>query len=122
MRRAATTLERAQRRYVADRPEAGAGRLRRAVREGSLPVRRSPPREVGPDRLGAGPWPAREDLADGSHGVGQPLHRELVALAGSQDPPPDAEGSRSGAGQGAVAGRRKAEFQLREELRWATSI
>src|SRR5205085_4058350 len=38
-----------------------------------------------PDRLGADPRAARPHPAVGARGVGQPLHRELVALARSQD-------------------------------------
>ena len=51
------------------------------------------PRQVGNHRLGASQWAPRDDVPCGSRGVGQLLHRELVALARLQDHALDAGGS-----------------------------
>ena len=53
----------------------------------------SPPREVGDHRLGAGARPARADLAGGTRGVGQLLHRQLVARPRREDPRADVRGA-----------------------------
>ena len=67
-----------------ERPE-----LVELLRRARPPLRRPPPRQVGHHRLGAGPRPARQDLARRPRRVGQLLHRELVALARREDPAAD---------------------------------
>ena len=57
-----------------------------AVRARLRALHRPPPRQVGHHRLGAGPRPARADLAGRPRRVGQLLHRELVAGARPEDP------------------------------------
>ena len=47
---------------------------------------RPPSGQVGDHRLGAGPRPARPDLARRASRVGQLLHRPLVARSGREDP------------------------------------
>ena len=74
----------AQGRDEPDRPASRAPRVRRTLRGERLPLRRPPSREVGHHRLGAGARPARQDVPLGPRGVGQLLHRELVALARPQ--------------------------------------
>ena len=67
-------------------PRPGAARVRRAVPARHRALRRPRPRQGRHDRLGAGPRPARADVDRGPRGVGQLLHRALVAVAGSEDP------------------------------------
>ena len=88
-RRAAAALQRPEGPDVDHRPASRAARVRRAVRAPHRPLRRPPPRQVGHHRLGAGPRPARQDVPLRPDRVGQLLHRELVALAGPQDPADD---------------------------------
>ena len=70
-------------------PPARTTRVRRAVRAAGSPLRRAPQGQVGDHRLGAGPRTPRPDVDRRPGRVGQLLHRELVALARSQDPAPD---------------------------------
>ena len=70
-------------------PAPRAPRVRRAVRAPHRPLRRPPPRQVGHNRLGPGARAARQDVPLRPDRVGQLLHRELVALAGLQDPADD---------------------------------
>ena len=93
--RASPALQRPQGRHEPGRPPSRADRVRRGLREGSAPLRRAAPRQVGNHRPGAGqraPW---DDVACGSRRVRQLLHRELVALARRQDHGHDVFGSRS---------------------------
>ena len=92
-RRAAAAAQHPARRHGDRRAASGAHELRALVRGARLPLRRPPPREVRPHRLGAGARPARPDVPHRPRRVGQLLHRELVALARPQDHLDDGPGA-----------------------------
>ncbi len=92
-RRASPAAERAARRDEPDRAAPRAPRVRRAVPPGHQPLRRPSPRQVGDHRLGSGARAARTDLAGRAGGVGQLLHRPLVAGPGREDPRADRDGA-----------------------------
>ncbi len=83
--RASAADQRLPGRHVADRPPAGAGHVRAALRGGRPPVRGSSPGQVGYHGLGPGTRPARQHLTCRPGGMGQLLHRELVPMARHED-------------------------------------
>ncbi len=91
--RASPAAERLAWRHESHRPPSGASGVRQAVQAGRRPLRRPPQGQVGNHRLGAGARTARADLTGRTRGVGQLLHRQLVARSRSQDPRADADGA-----------------------------
>ena len=122
-RRAAPALQRAARRDERDRPAPRASGVRGAVPPGRDSLRRPPPREVGDHRLGAGARPARPNVARRKSGVGQLLHRPLVAGARPEDPRAHVRGAAAqrgvtpialadGLSSGTASSRRRRNSQL----------
>ena len=70
-------------------PRPGAHLLRADVQRPNPSLQRPPSGQGGNHRVGAGPWTARGHIARRPGRVGQPLHRELVAVARPEDPSAD---------------------------------
>ena len=88
-RRAAPAAQRAARRDEPDRPRAPSARSSSSCSGRTSSATATATGQVGDHRLGAGARPARADLAGRTRGVGQLLHRPLVARARPEDPRAD---------------------------------